>query len=81
MPKDDDNELPMAEDAIPINALRLTEAYEIVVDAIELVPERANDIDEDWIEALRQSRELEKTLGTNPKNSTPSLKSFGIFER
>src|ERR1700721_1133653 len=76
MPKDDDNGLPMAEDAIPINALRLTEAYEIVVDAIELVPERGNDIDEDWIEALRQSRELEKNAGHEPEEFDAEFEEF-----
>ena len=81
MPKDDDNELPMAEDAIPINALRLTEAYEIVVDAIELVPKRGTISTKIGSRLSAKAENWKKTLGTNPKNSTPSLKSFGIFER
>jgi hypothetical protein len=68
--------LPMAPDAIPFSAIPLSEAYEIVVDAIELVPERANDIDEDWIEALRQSRELEKDAGHDPEEFDAETEEF-----
>jgi hypothetical protein len=68
--------LPMALDAIPFSALPLSEAYEIVVDAIELVPERANEIDEDWIEALRQSRDLEKNAGHDHEEFDAETEEF-----
>jgi hypothetical protein len=64
---ENDDELPISEDAIPHGALRLTEAFGTVVDAIETYPEKTPELDEDWLEVLRQSRELEKNAKHDPE--------------
>jgi hypothetical protein len=63
----DHDDRPMAEDAIPTTAIRLTEAFMMVVDAVQSNPEKITTIDEDWSTALVKSREFEKALGHDPK--------------
>ncbi len=60
---DQDDELTRAKDAIPKDAIWLTDAYELVVDLVSEHPERLPRFDEDWCEALRKSRQLEQTVG------------------
>jgi hypothetical protein len=57
-----DGDLPQADDAIPKDAIRLTDAYERVVDLICDHPELLPKFDEDSAEALRKSREKEKRI-------------------
>ena len=59
---DTDDDIPWAGDAIPLNAISLTDAYNCVVilvcDHHELLPK----FDEDWSEALQKSREEERKI-------------------
>jgi hypothetical protein len=73
-------EVPQARDAIPRNAILLTDAYEQLVELIIDHPERLPEFDETWSEALKESRELEQSAMTL-KPSTQIWRSIGISER
>ena len=51
----------MAQDAIPYGAITLADALDTVLDALEAHPKKIAEIDEQWSDALRKSREFEKT--------------------
>jgi hypothetical protein len=76
MDENDLDEASVAEDAIPINAAWFTEAYSMVVEALIVHPEKTADIDEEWIELLRQSRELERTAGHDPGEFDADFEEF-----
>jgi hypothetical protein len=59
---DTDDEIPWADDAILLNAISLTDAYDCVVSLVSNHPELLPKFDEDWSEALRKSREEEAKI-------------------
>jgi len=76
MDEDDCSELLMVEDAIPINAISFTDAYLWVVDALESYPDKGTEIDEDWLEVLRESRQIERTAGHDPETFDAELEEY-----
>jgi hypothetical protein len=64
---DTDNDIPLAEDAIPREAIGLTSAYGCVVSFLRDHPEFLPDFDEDWREALNKSRKVERDVGHDPE--------------
>ena len=52
--------LPKADDAIPVESVSLSEAYERIADAVCANPEILPELDEDWVEALKKSDAYEK---------------------
>jgi len=81
MTENDCDEPPMAEDAIPSGAVWLTEAYSIVIDALELHPDKTVEIDEDWLDILRESREFEKTVGHDPETFDAEFEEFWHLQK
>jgi hypothetical protein len=65
--EDSGNELPKAMDAIPKNSISLTRAYGCVVDFLSDHPEFQLEFDDEWSEALKKSREVERNLGHDPE--------------
>jgi hypothetical protein len=67
--------LPMAEDAIPYTAVTITEAFEKLVEVLESQPDTIArmEMQEEWLEVLRQSREFEKTAGHAPETFDAEL--------
>jgi hypothetical protein len=64
---DTDDDLPLAEDSIPKEAISLTDAYECVVGLVIKHPELLPKFDEDWSEALLKSREEERKIQDDPE--------------
>jgi hypothetical protein len=64
---DTDDDVPRADDAIPTDAISLTDAYERLVGIICDHPELLPKFDEDWSEALRKSREEERKIQDDPE--------------
>ena len=64
---DTDDDIPRADDAIPKDAIRLTDAYECVVTLVSNHPELLPKFDEDRSEALRKSREEERKIQDDPE--------------
>jgi hypothetical protein len=59
---DTDDDIPQARDAIPKEAIWLTDAYEWVASLASNHPENLPKFDGDWSEALRKSKELERKI-------------------
>ena len=59
---DTDDDIPRADDAIPKQAISLTDAYDRVVSLVSNHPELLPKFDKDWSEALRKSREEERKI-------------------
>jgi hypothetical protein len=78
--QDEDNEQARAEDAIPKDAIWLTDAYEFVVALVNERPELLSKFDEDWAEVLRKSRELEVSC-TIQTRSTKSLSKMASAKK
>ena len=55
-------ETPHAHDALPVGAILLNEAYELVLDAVLEHPNALPEFDEDWSAALEQARNTKKRL-------------------
>jgi hypothetical protein len=51
-----------ADDPIPVNAIRLTDAYERVLDAVDTHPEILPEFDEGLLELLAKSRDKERGI-------------------
>jgi hypothetical protein len=64
---DTDDDVPRADDAIPTDAISLTDAYERLVGIICDHPELLPKFDADWSEALRKSREEERKIQDDPE--------------
>jgi hypothetical protein len=64
---DTDDDITRADDAIPTNAIRLTDAYNCVVNLVSNHAELLPKFDEDWSEALRKSREEEREIQDDPE--------------
>jgi hypothetical protein len=56
------NEQHKADDAIPVDSVSLSEAYERIADAVCANPEILPELDEDWVEALKKSDAYEKKI-------------------
>ena len=59
---DTDDDIPHAGDAIPKEAIWLTDAYERVARLVSELPENPPKFDKYWSEALRKSKELERKI-------------------
>ena len=59
---DTDDDIPRADDPIPVNAIRLTDAYERVLDAVDAHPEILPEFDVDLLELLAKSRDKEREI-------------------
>jgi hypothetical protein len=70
---DSDDDIPQADDPIPKDAIRLTDAYECVVSLVSNHPELLPKFDEDWSEALRKSREEERKIEHDPETFDKEL--------
>src|SRR5476651_336532 len=64
---DTDDDIPQADDPIPKDAIRLTDAYECVASLVSNHPELLPKFDEEWSEALRKSREEERKIQHDPE--------------
>jgi hypothetical protein len=62
-----DDDIPRAEDAIPKNAISLTDAYDCVVSLVSNHPELLPKFDEEWSDALLRSRAEERKIGHDPE--------------
>src|ERR1700737_3918303 len=70
---DADEEIPWAKDAIPKEAISLTDAYGCVVSLVSDHPELLPKFDEEWSEVLRKSREEEGKIGHDPETFDKEL--------
>ena len=59
---DTDDDIPRADDPIPVNAIRLADAYECVLDAVDAHPEILPEFDVDLLELLAKSRDKEREI-------------------
>jgi hypothetical protein len=73
--QDSDDELPKAMDAIPKNSISLTAAYGCVVNFLIDYPEFQLEFDDEWSEALKKSREVERNLGHDPEQFNDELET------
>jgi hypothetical protein len=69
----DNNEPQTARDAIPRDAVWLTDAYKFIVDLLGENPELLPEFDEHQSEALRKSRQVEQTVGHDPETFDKDL--------
>jgi hypothetical protein len=76
---DQDDQLRWSHDAIPKNAIRLTDAFYDVLDVVAEILDAASasvnplQFDEHWLEVLQKSREFEKTVGHDPETFDAEL--------
>lgn len=70
---DDDSDEAQSLDAIPIDCLWLTEAYDAVVDSIVDLVDFAPEALRVWQEELASSREIEKNAGHDPETFDAAL--------
>ncbi len=63
---EDETDLPISDDLIPKQAIRLTDAYELLAALFDNHPDRIPEFDEDSSKALRRSRQTELTVGHDP---------------
>jgi hypothetical protein len=73
---DTDDDIPQADDAIPKDAISLTDAYDCVVSLISNHPELLPKFDEDWSEALRKSREEERNIQVDQEEFDNELEEY-----
>jgi hypothetical protein len=70
---DSNDDIPWAEDAIPKEAISLTDAFGCIVSLVSDHPELLPKFDEEWSEALRKSREEEGKIGHDPETFDKEL--------
>ncbi len=73
---DTDHDIPWADDAIPLNAISLTDAYDYVVSLISDHPELLPKFNEHWSETLRKSREEERSIQVDQEAFDEGLEEY-----
>ena len=69
-------EIPQAHDALPIGAVLLNDAYELVLDAFLENQNGLPEFDEDWSAALEASKKYEDEIGHDPTVFDAELAAF-----